>query len=220
MDDSGIDAAATLDAWRRQGMDRSDPLRFHHVEALHRRAATHDGAARRLLESRLAGLVKRYAGDVERAASGMDAGGATAPATPGHGAIAALTARLASQAATRGGAPAAGAPRSFPELDALADFRRIWSEVLGRSQARQSLAQASPNAGPLNSGKLVHRALTLMREQSPDYLRQFLSYVDTLSWLERMGGGDVPADREKPRAGGGGKRAPDKPRSRRRTPPA
>ncbi len=82
------------------------------------------------------------------------------------------------------------APSSvFPELAALEDFRKTWSAVRSRSQLRQSLAFMPANAGPLNSAALVHRAMALMRELSPEYLRHFLSYVDDLSWLEQIGVG-------------------------------
>jgi hypothetical protein len=50
---------------------------------------------------------------------------------------------------------------------------------------RQSQAGVPENAGPLNTNHL-HRSLSLMREVSPGYLEQFLSYVDALSWLEGM----------------------------------
>jgi len=33
-----------------------------------------------------------------------------------------------------------------------------------------------------------------MREQSPGYLQHFLSYVEALSWMEQMNGGDAPKE--------------------------
>ena len=42
-----------LDAWREQGADRLDPVRFHFIEALERRAAGHSGEARRILDDRV-----------------------------------------------------------------------------------------------------------------------------------------------------------------------
>lgn len=85
---------------------------------------------------------------------------------------------------------AAGKPPhdAFPEMPALEEFRRIWSNLRARGQLRQSLAETPTDAGPLNSAKLVHRMLTLMRDSSPGYLRHFLSYADTLSCLEQMRG--------------------------------
>jgi hypothetical protein len=37
----------------------------------------------------------------------------------------------------------------------------------------------------MNSQHLVLRALQAMRDLSPDYLQGFMSYVDTLIWLEQ-----------------------------------
>ena len=50
-----------LDAWRAQGADRVDPVRFALIESLARRAGAHEGLARRLLDERLSGLVEDYA---------------------------------------------------------------------------------------------------------------------------------------------------------------
>jgi hypothetical protein len=88
-------------------------------------------------------------------------------------------------------------------LPVLDDFREMWSKISTERQLRQSLAQVPGNAGPLNSSSLVHRSLSLMHELSPGYLRQFLSYVDALSWMEQMAG-SIPAGKHAPRAGKGG----------------
>jgi hypothetical protein len=100
---------------------------------------------------------------------------------------------------------------SYPELPALDYFREVWSKVRTEKQLRQSLAQVPGNAGPLNSSSLVHRSLSLMRELSPGYLKQFLSYVDTLSWLEQINGG-ASTNKDTPRAAAGGKGARGKAR--------
>lgn len=49
----------------------------------------------------------------------------------------------------------------------------------------------------------MHRALLLMRELSPEYLRQFLAYADALSWLEDLHGDAASAQKEAPRATAG-----------------
>ena len=107
-----------------------------------------------------------------------------------------------------------GLPRSasYPELAELDYFREVWSKVRTEKQMRQSLEQVPGNAGPLNSSSLVHRALSLMREVSPGYLKQFLSYVDALSWMEQINGGAAPAGKDTPRAGNAGKSARGKAR--------
>ncbi|KWF08157.1 DUF2894 domain-containing protein [Burkholderia pseudomultivorans] len=188
-------ARAQLDAWREQHADRLDPVRFHRIDALERRAAAFDGDARRLLDARLATLLDDYAQIVARA---DDASAAretpmadAAPPAPTRGALAALVERLArdGQADRRGIDPA------------LIDyFRETWSKVRTEKQYRQSLDQVPRNAGPLNSNSLVHRSLSVMRELSPAYLQQFLSYVDALAWLEDLAGGGAQPDKEAPRA--------------------
>ncbi|VVD85238.1 DUF2894 domain-containing protein [Pandoraea terrigena] len=75
---------------------------------------------------------------------------------------------------------------AFEDLDVLEYFRETWSKLSTDGNLRQSLAQVPENAGPLNSSHLVHRALSLMHDISPDYLRHFLRHADALSWLEDM----------------------------------
>jgi hypothetical protein len=206
-----------LDAWRERGADRLDPVRFHFIEALDRRAAGHAGEARRILDDRLSKLLETYADDLESAASkATDAGSAAALSEPARGALAGLVDYIASHAPADGHSPAAGhaAPRppSYPELQVLDYFREIWSQVSTERQLRQSLEQVPGNAGPLNSSSLVHRSLSLMRELSPGYLQQFLSYVDALSSMEQMNGGGAVAGKRAPRTGSARKSARGTPR--------
>ncbi|SIT47539.1 conserved hypothetical protein [Paraburkholderia ribeironis] len=206
-------ARATLEAWRERGADRLNPVRFHFIAALERRAATHGGATRRILDDRLSGLLDAYTEEIERAdavRAEMHAAPGSASSGANNGALAGLIEHIERHAlmADRDGAGAA----SYPELPALDYFREVWSKVRTEKQLRQSLAQVPGNAGPLNSSSLVHRSLSLMRELSPEYLKQFLSYVDTLSWLEQMNGGGAPAGKEAPRAGAASKGARGKAR--------
>lgn len=102
------------------------------------------------------------------------------------------------------GAAAVGTPT---ELRALRDFRSTWSQLRIDQQMTRSLAKAPGNAGPLNSHRLVLRALQAMREVAPAYLHRFVSYVDALMWLDqadlarerpaRVAPGDRPARRAK-----------------------
>ncbi|MFT4065733.1 DUF2894 domain-containing protein [Paraburkholderia sp.] len=179
-------ARAMLDAWRASGADRIDPLRFHFIEALARRAAAHGGEARRILDGRLSALLDEYAGALEQAAA-TNAAADSVPESTASAADNATLAGLTERIADRTHADSSGA--AYPELPALDYFREVWSRVRAEKQLRQSLAPVPGNAGPLNSSSLVHRSLSLMRELSPGYLKQFLSYVDTLSWLEQMNGG-------------------------------
>jgi hypothetical protein len=74
-----------------------------------------------------------------------------------------------------------------PEPRTLQFFRRTWSRLSADQRLAQSRASLPDNAGPLNSQHLVHRALVLMRELSPEYLEHFVGYIDALQWLEQAG---------------------------------
>ena len=215
MRDNRVPDHAILDAWREQGADRMDPLAFHYLVALRRRAIDRDGDARRELDRRLSDLIAAYAGDLAgTAAHAAD----TAPTgTPARGMLGELADELAARAASRNGGNAAddNATRAaLPELGMLDDFRKLWASVRSDSQVRRSLEDAPSNAGPLNSSRLVHRSLSLMRELSPGYLQQFLAYIDALSWLEQMNDGGVLAAQDPPQRDSGKPRT-RKPRKRR-----
>jgi hypothetical protein len=208
MSHSGTPAGAILDAWRVQGAARLNPVRFHYMEALQQRAARLHGEARRLLEERLSLLIQAYAEDLEKSAP-PNAQVDIAATPPARSALGELADYLANRTTARGDDLA-----SFPQLDMLDDFRKLWSRLRTESQLRQSLEQVPTNAGPLNSGNLVHRSITLMRELSPGYLQQFLAYVDALTWIEQMNNGGALVVQEAPRAVGSKKRARCKPRER------
>jgi hypothetical protein len=207
---------STLDAWREGGADRLDPVRFHFIDALDRRAASHSGEARRILDDRLSKLIEAYAidyvNDLENAACQTANAG-----EPARGALAGLIAYMTLCAPVDRDDPTAvhTLPRrsSYPEMEVLDYFRKTWTKVSTERQFRQSLEQVPGNAGPLNSSSLVHRSLALMRELSPGYLEQFLSYIDALSWMEQMNGGALP-DKDAPRPGSPRKSTSGKPRKR------
>lgn len=193
MTDDATHVRATLDAWREQGADRLDPVRFHRLDALEKRAAALDGDARALLDARLATLLEGFAAIVARAGEAATAR-ETVQATeqaPARSLLGGLVEQLArdAQADRRG---------IDPEL--IDYFRAMWSKVRTEQQYRQSLDQVPRNAGPLNSNSLVHRSLATMRELSPEYLQQFLSYIDALAWLEDLAGGGAQPEKEASRA--------------------
>jgi len=74
---------------------------------------------------------------------------------------------------------------SRSELKAIRNFRNTWAKLSVDRQVAQAIEQAPENAGPLNSHRLVLRSLELMRDIAPDYLTRFVSYVDTLLWLDQ-----------------------------------
>ena len=204
-DRRAIDIQATLDAWRERGADRVDPLRFQLIAALAGRAVRHEGQARRVLDARLAELAEQY--EAQTVAAAVDA---PAPQAAPPAGLAALLDYI--EAGAVPGAPADTDARArrrgqYPELDLLDYFQATWARLSTDRQLRQSEEQVHENAGPLNSNHLVHRALSLMREQSPGYLHQFLSYLDALSWVDQLGNNGGLAARPAARAKKGG-RAP------------
>jgi hypothetical protein len=174
--------------------DTARAIREHLIAAMEQRSADLDGEARRVLDARLAELRATHSDTPDNAS---DANAATTPRSP----LGELVEQLAHES------PAERA--AYPELPALAEFRQRWSTLRADSQLRQSVTPTSTDAGPLNSAALASRAIALMRELSPGYLRAFLAYVDDLAWLEQLGSAA-------PATGGAGatkKRGPRKPRS-------
>jgi len=172
-------------------------VRARFAQALARRAAAHEGAARRLLEARLAELKAVSVAPPDTPSS--DA----APSRRG------TLAELAAHAARQKPAPvlglASGPREGAPDKAAAHDtrtvqfFKRTWSRLSADQRLAQSRATLPENAGPLNSHHLVHRSLTLMRELSPDYLERFVGYVDALQWLEQAN--EAAAQEPRPAAG-------------------
>jgi len=63
-------------------------------------------------------------------------------------------------------------------------------EALAQLEAEHLVSQASraapEDSGPLNPKKLAIRSLLTLQDLSPDYLGRFVSYLDTLAWLEQI----------------------------------
>ncbi|MDX3905154.1 MAG: DUF2894 domain-containing protein [Pigmentiphaga sp.] len=191
------EAAAVLQAWREQGADCLDPVRFHFMEALARRAAGHAGQARRILHDKLGRLLAAYRDDLERVAPAA-AGDASEPASGVEpGPLAALAERL--EASRREAEPIMGGADASGELAVLEYFRQTWATLSVGRELRRSSENVPENAGPLNSLHLVHRSLTLMQQVAPEYLRHFLSYADALSWMEQLAAGPAPPRAEGPK---------------------
>ena len=206
--DPAIDSGAMLEAWRERGDHRFDPIRFRFIEALARRAAGHGGDARRLLDHRLAQLIAAYAEALEGHRPAQ--GGSDRPSgkmAPTRGPLAQLVEHVATHAPAPADGAAAGLattglPPASPELKSLSYFKSTWSRLSAARRLTQSLAKMPENAGPLNSHHLVHRSLTLMRDLSPDYLDRFMSYADTLLWIEQATSAGGAAGAASPRAEG------------------
>ncbi|MDX9788525.1 MAG: DUF2894 domain-containing protein [Desulfobacterales bacterium] len=82
------------------------------------------------------------------------------------------------------------APSSSPNEAGSKPFR-FFKKTLATLNSERLVARAikerPENAGPLNSQLLATRSLFIMRRLSPNYLNRFVSYIDTLLWLEQAG---------------------------------
>ena len=198
----GRDFDVLLAELRDRGAQRFDPVRFRFIESLARRAATHRGEVRRILDVRLAAVLAEYGGRFETAQPAADAGfgggckpAAATDAKRPRGPLGDLVEQLArhglqpvSDSLDGSAAAHAGPPG---ELKALRDFRSTWVRLRVDQQLSQSLAKGPGNAGPLNSHRLVLRSLKLMHEMSPAYLARFASHVEALLWLDQANGGSA-----------------------------
>ncbi|MVW79484.1 DUF2894 domain-containing protein [Bordetella sp. 02P26C-1] len=191
----------TLQAWREQGLDRIDVLSFSLMDTLLARAEqAEDERVRRVLQARLRTLVERYALRIEAANVNADADADAHSATQTQGAPEDTMARFASLAVPHESDTLMNLRGNYPELPVLDEFRAIWSRVSANRRIQQSEEQVHENAGPLNSGHLVHRTLSFMRDVSPGYLHQFLSYLDDLAWVEQLHVATAPPPKETKRS--------------------
>jgi Protein of unknown function (DUF2894) len=77
------------------------------------------------------------------------------------------------------------APARREELKAARRFHSAMVEFNADNVVNQALAEVPEECGPLNPQRLATRSLATMRDLSPHYLSRFVSYIDTLFWLEQ-----------------------------------
>lgn len=199
----------------------ADAVRARFAQALARRAQAHTGAARRVLDERLAALAatphdsplkpplesrqdSRQDLPLRSPLPSPHHAPPAGPQAPHAGALAQLVAYAARQKTVPVLAavdtPREGVSTKGVDSDTrtVQFFKRTWSRLSADRRLAQSRATLPENAGPLNSHHLVHRSLTLMRELSPEYLECFVAYVDALQWLEQAN----EATAQEPRAAG------------------
>lgn len=71
------------------------------------------------------------------------------------------------------------------ELKAARRFHSAMVQLNADKVVQQAIAAVPEEAGPLNPQRLATRSLATMRDLSPHYLSRFVSYIDTLFWLEQ-----------------------------------
>ena len=176
------DVQATLDALRSNGAAERNPARFAYLEALARRIATQPEAVRRKLAEKFNAMARDFATPVADPIAEAPKECAVSPLSE---LLTYINQRAYEQGETLFSAVNTDARRT-PELRSIACFQETWSRLSTEQQLAETLACAPENAGPLNSQHLVLRSLQLMHNIAPDYLQGFMSYIDTLIWLEQI----------------------------------
>ncbi len=201
-------ADAPLVVLRSRGAQAFDPVRFSYLEALARRAAEQPGAVQRLLASRLGRAAAAYAERFDDAHAATAHADTKVPAS--RSALAELVVTLdrdrllhadaapsavpSSVASSAGMTSAVAHPTSaVSELRTARHFRSTWARLRIERQLVRLQACVPTNPGPLNSHRLVLRALRQMQETSPAYLARFMGHVEALMWLEQASLAAAPA---------------------------
>lgn len=160
----------------------ADAVRAHYLDAVARRLRSAPETVQRVLMARLPPTVAEPATDEVLSASKSVGGRARKlPPTP----LAQLNQHIV-QVTGQGGAVR-------PELRSAEAFRETWARICAEDEVVQAVQRGPENAGPLNSHMLVLRTLGLLSELSPDYLRRFMAYADTLLWLDEASARLKPA---------------------------
>ena len=186
-----------LQALRERGLQQRDPVGLYRLETLARRLGPLQGEARRCLEERmsrkLAALqaLAPVASDDALAVAPAPAPAPAPPPAPSRRPLAELLAYLQSRD---------GPGESPRELRTLRAHRDTWARLRDEQRLAQALSSLPPNAGPLNSQRLVLRALQRMRELSPGYFHRFLAHLETLQGLEQAGATPAAGPAARPRA--------------------
>lgn len=226
------DFNALIAALYTAGAGRFDPVRLHYIEALARRASTHQGSVKRMLDTRLeqalAALKERFeqarcdaseamarsaqhyphaADDLQRLFDAGDFKGlqrliATLGTREQGAALRALVHQLDQHIPENADGRLEGNAGPRSELKAIRNFRNTWAKLSIDKHVAQALEKAPKNAGPINSHMLVLRSLALMRDISPDYLNRFMLYTDTLLCLDQEAKVKPGAPKKRPSAKG------------------
>lgn len=74
---------------------------------------------------------------------------------------------------------------SATELPSVSEFRQLWVSINSERRVELAVEEGPEEAGPLNQDKLAIRTLTAMQQLAPEYLTRYLTYADTLLWLQQ-----------------------------------
>ncbi len=182
-----------------------DPTRLRYIETLLQRAQRRSGRVAQLLEARASKAMEHYRQQPAKAArTNISAVGNQAlrelnrlldslreEQDDPH--IAPLETALRQQelelvdAMEQQAVDASSSPPAArqQELKAARRFHSALVKLNADKVVNRAVEEVPEAAGPLNPQRLATHSLTTMRDLSPHYLSRFVSYVDTLFWLEQ-----------------------------------
>lgn len=181
----------TLESLRAQGLHLREPLRFSYLEALSRRIPAQPPQVQRILQQRLQQAIGAC---LSPAVSPSAASASTDSAPQPSPSPLALLNRHIQERQSQSPVPhddidaawgEAADPRAPQTLKSVRAFGSVWSKMATQQQVQQALQRGPDNAGPLNSHRLILRALSLMQDLSGAHLHRYLAQVDTLLWLDQ-----------------------------------
>ena len=180
-DEQATDLDRAIGSLREEGADRFDPVRFHYITTLACRLREHHGHVRHILETKATDALMDYQQRFEK--NRNEVRNETTPTS--ESLLASLVRDMGQHAAGRHENGQRGKGSCPADLKAIQCFKGTWERLSVEKKLRKAFDQGPENAGPLNSHMLVLRSLSLMRDISPEYLSRFVSYVDSLLWLEQ-----------------------------------
>jgi len=178
-----------LEQLRQNGADSFDPVQFRFIEVMARRASEQtdsrpDEAVAAVIERKAVAAVQHYKQELSDKIDG-EQGSTLHPVEgdPGSSTLQLLKA-LNNSIARKDTAlhPAEPANR---ELKSTRLLRQTLSRIGSQKRINLAREEAPEDSGPLNPQMLAIRSLSTMQDISPAYLNRFISYVDTLFWLEQ-----------------------------------
>jgi len=200
--------AHQLDVLRASGAAERDPVRFAYLDALARRAGSQAEPIRLTLNAKISAIADELAANSAPQPTEITPSTTVSPLADlltyinqnAHAQSDATQAKNELPTVNRKSRPnfksiSTGQTPQGPELKSVANYRNEWSRLSTEQQLTRTLAQAPENAGPMNSQHLILRSLQVMRDLAPDYLQGFMSYIDTLIWLDHADPAKPPAGR-------------------------
>jgi hypothetical protein len=185
---------AALQTLREQGAHLHDPVRFRYLEAMAARMPDQPAAVQSVLRQRFDAALADYRMKAEQAPHGASRQrGASCAVSARPSPLALLNRHIEAHlkdahhhADTPGLHGLQGDMARPSDMKSVRRFSELWSRISAEHQLAQALTRGPEQAGPLNSHRLMLRAMSLMHGLSPDYLRRFLAQADALLWLDQM----------------------------------